>query len=62
MGLMKVGYILQLMIMECIFHLIHLQVRGEYFVIAYANNAFQKLPAVINRLIDIKRENIQKSV
>ncbi len=34
------------------------QMRGEYFVIAYANNAFQKLPAVIKQLIDIKRANI----
>jgi hypothetical protein len=34
------------------------QMRGEYFVIAYANNAFQKLPAVVNQLIDIKCKNI----
>lgn len=34
------------------------QMRGEYFVIAYANNSFQKLPDVVNQLIDIKCKNI----
>ena len=34
------------------------QVRGDYFVIAYANNAFQKLPEVVNQLIKIKGANI----
>jgi hypothetical protein len=34
------------------------QMRGEYFVIAYANNAFQKLPAVVNQLLEIKGANI----
>jgi hypothetical protein len=34
------------------------QMRGEYFVIAYANNSFQKLPAVVKQLLEIKRENI----
>ncbi len=38
------------------------QVRGEYFVIAYANNAFQKLPAVVNQLLEIKSENIQQGL
>ncbi len=34
------------------------QMRGEYFVIAYANNAFQKPDAVVNQLLDIKGANI----
>jgi hypothetical protein len=34
------------------------QMRGEFFVIAYANNSFQKLPAVVKQLLEIKRENI----
>ena len=34
------------------------QMRGEYFVIAYANNAFQKLPAVVSKLLDMKDANI----
>ncbi|MBT1449795.1 hypothetical protein KJ365_02800 [Glaciecola sp. XM2] len=33
------------------------QMRGEYFVIAYANNAFQSLPDVVNQLLKIKGEN-----
>ncbi|WP_342806042.1 hypothetical protein [Alteromonas sp. M12] len=37
------------------------QMRGEYFVIAYANNAFQKLPDVIQQLIDIKGANISQA-
>jgi hypothetical protein len=34
------------------------QKRGEYFVIAYANNAFQKLPAVVHQLLDMKKAKI----
>ena len=32
--------------------------RGNYFVIAYANNAFQKVSRVVNTLNEIKRSNI----
>lgn len=34
------------------------QMRGEYFVIAYGNNAFQKIPHAIEQLLAIKRANI----
>ncbi|MFT2089955.1 hypothetical protein [Paraglaciecola sp. 2405UD69-4] len=34
------------------------QMRGEYFLIAYPNNAFQKLPVVVNRLLEIKAASI----
>tara|TARA_B100000508_G_scaffold30628_3_gene23274 strand:- start:7649 stop:7885 length:237 start_codon:yes stop_codon:yes gene_type:complete len=32
--------------------------RGNFFVIAYANNAFQKVSSVVNTLNEIKRSNI----
>lgn len=34
------------------------QMRGEYFVIAYGNNAFQKISHVVKQLLAIKSQNI----